>query len=349
MRASITSALVRADLVAEPGQVVAVVGPNGAGKTSLLRALAGLLPSTGAVEVAGRDVSALPLHARGIGWVPQAPSLFAHLSARDNAGYSLRARGMSRRAARTAADQWLGRLDIGHLGDSRPSALSGGQVARVALARALAADPDLVLLDEPLAALDTATKDDVRRLLRSILAGGRAPVLVVTHDPVDVVALADSVLVLENGAVVQHAPPAEVAVRPRSAWVAGLLGQNAWRGIADETGLLTSPVRTGHVTGHVTGHIAAAETLPVGTPALALCEPAAVTLHRQRPSGSARTVLAGQVGELRSLGGRVRVVLGSDPQVTAEVTVGAATELGLADGGLVWAALKATEVRLVAL
>ena len=349
MRASITSALVRADLVAEPGQVVAVVGPNGAGKTSLLRALAGLLPSTGAVEVAGRDVSALPLHARGIGWVPQAPSLFAHLSARDNAGYSLRARGMSRRAAHTAADQWLGRLDIGHLGDSRPSALSGGQVARVALARALAADPDLVLLDEPLAALDTATKDDVRRLLRSILAGGRAPVLVVTHDPVDVVALADSVLVLENGAVVQHAPPAEVAVRPRSAWVAGLLGQNAWRGIADETGLLTSPVRTGHVTGHVTGHIAAAETLPVGTPALALCEPAAVTLHRQRPSGSARTVLAGQVGELRSLGGRVRVVLGSDPQVTAEVTVGAATELGLADGGLVWAALKATEVRLVAL
>ena len=341
MRASVTSALVRADLVAEPGQVVAVVGPNGAGKTSLLRALAGLLPSTGTVEVAGRDVSALPLHARGIGWVPQAPSLFAHLSARDNAGYSLRARGMSRRDARAAADQWLERLGIGHLGDSRPGALSGGQVARVALARALAADPDLVLLDEPLAALDTATKDDVRRLLRSVLVGGRAPVLVVTHDPVDVVALADSVLVLENGAVVQHAPPAEVAVRPRSAWVAGLLGQNAWRGIADETGLLTSPAGT--------GHIAAAETLPAGTPALALCEPAAVTLHRQRPSGSARTVLAGQVGELRSLGGRVRVVLGSDPEVTAEVTVGAATELGLADGGLVWAAIKATEVRLVAL
>ena len=349
MRASITSALVRADLVAEPGQVVAVVGPNGAGKTSLLRALAGLLPSTGTVELAGRDVSALPLHARGIGWVPQSPSLFAHLSARDNAGYALRARGMSRRAARTAADEWLRRLGIGHLGDSRPGALSGGQVARVALARALAADPALVLLDEPLAALDAATKDDVRRLLRSTLAGGRAPVLVVTHDPVDVVALADSVLVLEDGAVVQHGSPAEVAARPRSAWVAGLLGQNAWRGIADETGLLTSPTRTGHVTGHVTGHIAAAETLPAGTPALALCEPAAVTLHRQRPSGSARTVLAGQVGEVRSLGGRVRVVLGSDPQVTAEVTVGAATELGLADGGLVWATIKATEVRLVAL
>ena len=99
----------------------------------------------------------------------------------------------------------------------------------------------------------------------------------------------------------------------------------------------------------MTGHIAAAETLPAGTPALALCEPAAVTLHRQRPSGSARTVLAGQVGELRSLGGRVRVTVRSDPQVTAEVTVGAATELGLADGGLVWAAIKATEVRLVAL
>ncbi len=350
MRASITSALVHADLVAEPGEVVVVVGPNGAGKTSLLRALAGLLPSTGTVELAGRDVSAMPLHARGIGWVPQAPSLFAHLSARDNAGFALRAGGMSRRAARKAADEWLGRLGIGHLGDFRPGALSGGQVARVALARALAADPALVLLDEPLAALDTATGDDVRRLLRSTLAGGRAPVLVVTHDPVDVVALADSVLVLENGAVVQHASPAEVAVRPRNVWVAGLLGQNAWRGVADETGLRTaSRGSAGHSTGHSTGHIAAAETLPAGTPALALCEPASVTLHRLRPSGSARTVLAGRVGELRSLGGRVRVVVHSDPQVIAEVTVGAATELGLADGGQVWAAVKATEVRLVAL
>ncbi len=350
MKASISSTLVRADLVAEPGQVVAVVGPNGAGKTSLLRALAGLLPSTGTVELAGRDVSALPLHERGVGWVPQAPSLFAHLSARDNAAFALRARGLSRRAARKAADEWLSRLGIGHLGDSRPGALSGGQVARVALARALVANPALVLLDEPLAALDTATRDDVRRLLRSTLAGGRASVLVVTHDPVDVVALADSVLVLEDGVVMQHASPAEVAVRPRSAWVAGLLGQNAWRGIADETGLRTASLgSTGDLAGHVPGHIAAAETLPAGTPALALCEPAAVTLHRMRPSGSARNVLAGQVGELRSLGGRVRVVVQSDPPVTAEVTVGAATELGLADGGLVWAAVKATEVRLVAL
>ncbi|MCW2599440.1 MAG: putative transporter ATPase and permease component [Frankiales bacterium] len=336
MRATLASAHVEASLTADAGEVVALVGPNGAGKTSLLRALAGLLPSTGTVELAGRDVAALPVHARGVGWVPQSPSLFTHLSARDNAAYALRARGIRRSTARDRAQDWLTRLGIGELGDARPRALSGGQVARVALARALAAEPDLLLLDEPLAALDTATRDDVRRLLRTTLAGGRAPVLVVTHDPVDVVALADRLVVLERGRVVQEGSPAEVAAAPRSTWVAGLLGQNAWRGTCDATGLVVDG-----------GHIAAADPLPAGTTALALCEPSAVTLHRSPPQGSARTVLRGPVGELRALGGRVRVVVESSPWVTAEVTVAAAAELRLTDGGEVWAALKATEVRLV--
>ena len=345
MRADLVSDRVRAALTADPGEVVAVVGPNGAGKTSLLRALAGLLPATGPVELAGRDVGALPAHARGIGWVPQAPSLFPWLSARDNAAYALRARGVGRAVARDRAQDWLDRLGMGHLGDTRPAALSGGQVARVALARALAGDPDLLLLDEPLAALDSFTRDDVRRLLRTTVAGGRAPALVVTHDPVDVVALADRLVVLEQGRVVQDGSPAEVAAAPRSAWVAGLLGQNAWRGVADGTGVLVGRNQASGARGHVT----AAEPLPAGTPALALGEPSAVTLHRSRPRGSARTVLHGPVGEVRALGGRVRVVVVSNPPVTAEVTVAAAADLRLADGGEVWAAVKATEVRLVPL
>lgn len=338
MRALVRTPYVEASLTAEPGEIVALVGPNGAGKTSLLRAIAGLLPSSGSVQLAGREVGALPVHDRGIGWVPQAPSLFAHLSARDNAAYALRCRGSRRSVARTQAQDWLDRLGIGDLGDLRPASLSGGQVARVALARALAAEPDLLLLDEPLAALDSSTRDDVRRLLRSTLAGGSAPVLIVTHDPVDVVALADRLVVVEDGRVVQEGSPAAVSSAPRSAWVAGLLGQNAWRGTTDPGGLVVGDAR-----------VIAADPLPAGLAALALCEPSSVTLHRSPPDGSARNVLRGTVGELRALGGRVRVVVLSSPQVVAEVTVAAATELRLADGGEVWAAVKATEVRLVAL
>jgi molybdate transport system ATP-binding protein len=202
VRASLRCAYVEADLACAPGEVLALTGPNGAGKTSLLRALAGLLPATGTVRLAGREVIDLPVHERGVGWVPQAPSLFPHLSARDNAAYALRARGTARRAARDLAQGWLTRLGVGALGDLRPAELSGGQTARVALARALAAEPDLLLLDEPLAALDPATRSDVRRVLRETVAGGRAAVLLVTHDTDDLVALADRVVRLEAGRVV---------------------------------------------------------------------------------------------------------------------------------------------------
>ena len=338
MRAAITTPWVQAELTVTPGEVVAVVGPNGAGKSTLLRALAGLQHASGSLVLAGRDVLALPAHARGVGWVPQDRLLFEHLSVRDNVAYGLRARGAGRAAARGTADAWLDRLDIAELGGRRPRELSGGQAARVALARALAPEPALVLLDEPLAALDAAVRDDVRRLLRSTLSGGPAACLVVTHDPVDVVALADRLVVLQDGRVVQAGTPGEVAAAPRTPWVAGLLGQNAWQGTTDSDGLLVDGG----------GHIAAAEPLAPGTPALALAEPSAVTLHRVAPQGSARTVLEGDVTEVRSLGGRVRVVVGGVPGVVAEVTVAAAAELRLADGGRVFASLKATEVRLVA-
>lgn len=330
---------VRARLHAAPGEVVALVGPNGAGKSTLLRALAGLSPATGTLQLSGQDVLDLPPERRGTGWVPQAGLLFPHLSALDNAAYGLRAQGRSRRQAREQARDWLRRLGVEEQADQRPAALSGGQAQRVALARALAAGPRLVLLDEPLAALDAATRDDVRRLLRRTLAGGPAPVVVVTHDPVDAVVLADRIVVLEAGAVVQDAPAAEVARAPRSPWVAGLLGQNAWRGTGDATGLAVDGG----------GHITAAEPLPIGTPALALADPAAVALHRCAPAGSPRTVLVGPVEETTALGGRVRVRVASTPPVLAEVTAAAAAELALAGGGHVWATVKATEVRLVAL
>lgn len=337
MRADITTAWVRAALSAEPGEVVALLGPNGAGKTTLLRAMAGLQPARGTLELAGRDVLRLPPYERGIGWVPQERVLFAHLTALDNVAYGLRAQGRSRSESRTTARDWLERAGVAELAARRPSQLSGGQAARVALARALAPRPDLLLLDEPLAALDANARDDVRRLLRTTLSGGDAAVLVVTHDPVDVVALADRAVVLDSGGVVQAGTPAELARAPRSTWLAGLLGQNAWRGTTDATGIAVAGG----------GHIAAAEPSAPGRAALALVEPAAVTLHRRRPQGSARNVIEGPVLETRTLGGRVRVVVGGRPAVTAEVTLIAASELRLGDRGVVFASFKATEVRLV--
>lgn len=338
LRAAVRTQVVTADIEVAPGEIVALVGPNGAGKTSLLRALLGLPAGDSRVELAGRQISRLAPQERRIGWLPQAPSLFAHLTARDNVAYPLRTRGLSRSAARARADEWLDRLDATALAPVPPARLSGGQAARVGLARALTAEPDLVLLDEPMAALDSSSKDNVRRMIRVALSGSTTPTVLVTHDPVDVAALADRVVVLERGEVVQTGTASELALAPQSPWVAGLLGQNAWHGIADTTGLVVDG-----------GHIAAAEPLVAGAAALALCEPAAVTLHPGRPEGSARTVLHGPVLELRSLGGRSRVVVGSSPAVIAEVTTSAAQSLGLAPGVEVWAAIKATEVRLVAL
>jgi molybdate transport system permease protein len=337
MKVDLRTPRLTAAFSAEPGEVVAVVGPNGAGKSTLLRAVAGLEEARGSVLVGDRDLLGLAPHQRRVGWVPQERMLFEHLSALDNAAYGLRSQGAARGPARRDARLWLEHLGVGAMADRRPAGLSGGEAARVALARALAPAPDVVLLDEPLASLDSSTRDDVRRVLRGVLAGGRAAVLVVTHDPVDVVALADRLLVLENGLVVQTGTPQEVARAPRTTWVAGLLGQNAWRGTTDSEGLAVDGG----------GHISAAEPLPPGRSALALAEPSTITLHRVRPEGSARTVIAGEVAEVRALGGRARVVVRGQPEVTAEVTLASATELRLAEGGTVYASIKATEVRLV--
>jgi molybdate transport system permease protein len=325
-----------AALSAVAGEIVAVVGPNGAGKSTLLGALAGTVAAAGSCLIEGAEVLQLPPDRRPVGWVPQAGLLFPHLTAAGNVSYGLRARGRSRSDARAAAAAWLDRVGVGHLAASRAAELSGGEAARVALARALAVEPRLLLLDEPLAALDVATRTDVRRLLRTTLAGSGAVTLLVTHDPVDAVAVADRVVVLEEGRVVQDAAVADVLVAPRSAWVAGLIGLNAWRGVA----------RNGTVAVTDGGHVVAADGAGERE-VLALVAPSAVALHRSAPEGSPRNVLVGPVTSTTFLAERVRVTVATTPPVTAEVTAAAAAELHLADGGNVWATFKATEVRLV--
>ncbi|MFB7102787.1 ABC transporter permease [Streptomyces hydrogenans] len=329
-------------LDADPGTTIAVVGPNGAGKTTLLRALLGLTPRAhSGLRLGDEDVTALPPHRRRVAWVPQDGALFPHLSALANTAYGLRAQGVPRAEARRDARAWLDRLGVGHLAHRRPAQLSGGQAQRVALARALAARPRLLVLDEPLAALDQTTRAHVRHTLRTHLSGFGGVCLIVTHDPVEAVSLADRVLVLQDGRALQDATPTEVTRHPRSPWVARMLGRNAWPGTATPDGLALDGG----------GTLVAAEPPPSGTPALAIVAPEAVSLHREKPAGSPRNVWPGTVREITTSGSRLRVLVTSPqtPDLVAEITPQAAAELGLADGVPVWTSVKATETTVVAL
>jgi len=203
-----------ADLRAAPGEVLGVLGPNGAGKTTLLRALSGLDALTsGSIRLGSltlddvaTDTFVPPQH-RPVGLVFQNYRLFPHLDVRDNVAYAPRVQGARRRQARAVADTWLERLDLTALATRRPHQISGGQAQQVALARALAANPGFLLLDEPLSALDARTRLDVRDHLRHHLDQFAGPVLLITHDPLEAMIMADRLLVIENGRVVQQGSP----------------------------------------------------------------------------------------------------------------------------------------------
>jgi molybdate transport system ATP-binding protein len=321
------------------GELVVLLGPNGAGKTTLLRALAGLVALTdGRVvldEVVLEDTAAgvrVPTERRPIGFVFQDYLLFPHLSALENVAFGLRARGVPRAEARRRAGAWLGRVGLGDHARSRPAALSGGQAQRVALARAMVADPRLLLLDEPLAALDAATRNEVRRDLRRHLASFDGTRLLVTHDPLEAMTMADRLVVLEDGQVTQTGTAAQVSARPRSRYVAELVGVNLFRG---------------HAAGH-TVRLAGGASLVAADDhqgeVFAAVHPHAVALHRRAPEGTPRNVWAGTAEALEVVGDRVRVRVTGQVPIVAEVTPAAASELRLADGGPVWAAVKATEV-----
>jgi molybdate transport system ATP-binding protein len=327
------------DVEAAPGEVVALLGPNAAGKSTALQALAGLVPlSAGRVDLAGHVLEdaatgvRVPAEHRSVGMVFQDYLLFPHLSALDNVAFGLRARGTSRREARTRAGEWLKRVGLPGQAAVRPAALSGGQAQRVALARALATDPALLLLDEPLAALDAGTRLEVRAALRRHLADYAGCTVLVTHDALDAMVLADRLVVVEDGQVVQEGRPADVAQAPRTEYVARLVGLNLFRGEGAENAV--------RVDGTV---VRVAE--PVSGPAFAAFPPSAVTLHRTRPDGSARNVWEGQVRHLEQHADTVRVLVRTPLPVLADVTAAAVADLGLDVGSRVWVAVKATEVR----
>ena len=323
----------------EDGSVVAVLGPNGVGKSTLLRAVAGLHPiESGTVAMDGRVVDDagltwVPPRDRLVGYVPQDYALFPHLSVRQNVAFGPRSRGVGRAEAGRTADATLARLGIADLADRRPGALSGGQAQRAAVARALATGPRALLLDEPLAALDAQVKDAVRAELGATLASVDGATLLVTHDPLDALVLADRVLVLEGGSIVQDAAPGDLARTPATPYVAALVGVTLLRGDAHGGAI--------DVDGGGTLHVA--DTRLAG-PVLCVVRPEAVTVSRQRPEGSARNSWPGTVVSLQPSLDRVRVLVDGSPSVVAAVTQGAVAELGLTAGAPVWLSVKAVDL-----
>ena len=323
-----------------PGEVVAVLGPNGSGKSTLLRALAGLVPlDEGRIELDGQvldDPAAdvfVPPEERPVGVVFQSYLLFPHLSALDNVAFGLRRRGVPRRVARVRALAWLDRVGLAGKADARPGELSGGQAQRVALARAVVTDPAMLLLDEPLSALDVRTRADVRRDLATYLDGYAGVRVLVTHDPLDALALADRIVILEDGRVTQVGPPGEVPARPRTPYVADLVGTNLYRGRA-----------TGAHVELDTGLQVVTSTGSDG-PVFVVIPPGAVSVYRTRPDGSPRNVYEATIEHVQPLRNRARATARvGNTTMAADVTLDAVSQLGLHAGDRVWLSVKATEV-----
>jgi len=362
-------------LTAEPGEIVAVLGPNGAGKSTLLDIVSGLLrPHEGSVILGGRTLTGEGIHVapaqRRVGLMGQDPLLFPHLTALENIAFGPRAQGESRASARQDAGDWLARLGLAGFADRRPAYLSGGQRQRVALARALAAKPELLLLDEPLGALDAQTAPEIRQLLRTHLRAGALTTLLVTHDVLDAATLADRVIVLDGGVVVESGPTARVLAAPRSSFTAALAGLNMMPGVttsAAQPGDVVSLVGEPHqdvadAARYVAVSGVAAQSLPAGAAGIAVFPPSAVAVYLEPAAGSPRnawpaTVVALETGpsaiRVRALrsGGAAAAVSQSPAApdgmtIAADLTPAAVADLRLVPGSHVYLTVKANEVRV---
>ena len=326
------------------GEKVAILGPNGAGKSSVLAAIAGLLrPDSGFATLGGTtlfDVGRRESptvwrapHDRGTALLAQDPLLFPHLNVLENVAFAPRSTGSSRHTARATARRLLGEVDALHFEKRKPAQLSGGQAQRIAVARALAADPRLLLLDEPMSALDVAIVPPLRQMLRRVLKGRSA--IIVTHDVLDALLLADRVIVIEDGHVVENVPTEEVLGHPRSPFAAQIAGLNMVSGLASGNTVRNESGTS--IEGIATGIIADNEA------AVAVFSPSAVSVHLTPPGGSPRNVIAAIITEIEPMGDRMRIRTGL---FNADITAPSVAALDLMPGTEVLLVVKANEVSI---
>lgn len=330
---------VEVSLRVAPGEVVGILGPNGSGKTGLVLALAGLSPiNSGHIYSNGRtlDHVATRVHVaapyRKVGYLPQDALLFPHLSVVDNVAFGLRSQRVSATEARQRATASIDEAGLGALANRGANSLSGGEAQRVALLRALFSDPDILLLDEPTAALDVQARAAVRAELSERVSGFPGPTVLVTHDAVEALTLADRVLVLEKGKVVQQGPIGEVVRRPRNSFVARLAGLTVLSGRADDCRIQLDDG----------GVLIVSE--PASGPVFVTVPPRSVVLHRKMPEGSSRNVWPVWISAVERFGEAVRVSVDGEPSVVADITIAAAAELGAKPGVRLWASVKAVEL-----
>ena len=334
---------VSVDLEVADGDTLGLLGPNGAGKSTVLDVLAGTLELTrGTIELDGGRIDHLPPEARAIGVCFQDDLLFPKLSALENIAFPLRARKVARAAASARSTELIERLAPGVDPKAMPAALSGGERQRVALARALAPEPRLLLLDEPFANVDVSARPGLRALVREVAHTFGGATVLIAHDPLDALTLADRVALMEAGRITQSGTPDEIRTAPRSAYAADLVGVNLFIGTLEPLEDGAAEMRTDE------GTITVAPDRPVapGAGALASLRPTDVSLHAAEPEGSARNLFRGAIVEIAHEGDRARVRVDTAPPLTAEVTAGSVARMGLRIGDHVWASFKAVEVSL---
>ncbi|MGH7594353.1 MAG: ABC transporter ATP-binding protein [Gemmatimonadales bacterium] len=337
------------DFAAAAGETLVVVGESGSGKTTLLKLLAGIdRPDSGRIIVAGqpyfdgrRQVD-VPAWERMVGFVPQDYALFPHLSVRENVAFGLRAQGISGAAAAPRVMRSLEQFGIGDLAAARPSELSGGQQQRVAIARALVLEPALLLLDEPLSALDLGTRQAIRTELRRVLKSLSCVTVYVTHAPSEALVLGDRIVVLEDGRVAQAGAREELLRRPRSTYIAAFLGLNLFRGrVIDQSADGVARIST------MAGELRACSVDGAGPDVVVTVAPKAVRLHRERPLTHDTNVFSGTVAEVIPEppgGDRMRVRLDGELSLVADISASALRGLGLREGGDVWASIDVGDI-----